>query len=87
MKAPLTTTATLTGAAEIIGMMLQNNGQENVMKEEKKTTLNGSFQMQIPLSNEENDKNVLSYSTVTLELPDNRKPPKRRVLPVRIWAQ
>jgi len=43
--------------------------------------------MQIPLSNEENDKNVLSYSTVTLELPDNRKPPKRRVLPVRIWAQ
>lgn len=36
MKAPLTTTATLTGAAEIIGMMLQNNGQENVMKEEKK---------------------------------------------------
>lgn len=82
----MTTTATLTGAAEITGMMLQNNSQENVMKE-KKNSLNGSFQMQIPLSNEENDKNVLPYSTVALKLPDNRKPPKRRVLPVKIWAQ
>lgn len=36
VKAPLTTTATLTGATEIIGTMLQNNSQENVMKEKKK---------------------------------------------------
>lgn len=36
VKAPLTTTATLTGATEIIGMMLQNNSQENIMKEIKK---------------------------------------------------
>lgn len=60
MKAPLTTTATLTGATEIIGMMLQNNSHENVMKEKKKkTSLNRSFQMQIPLSSKENAKNVL----------------------------
>lgn len=36
VKAPLTTTATLTGATEIIGTMVQNNSQENVMKEKKK---------------------------------------------------
>lgn len=36
VKAPLTTTAPLTGATEIIGTMLQNNSQENVMKEKKK---------------------------------------------------
>lgn len=35
VKAPLTTTAPLTGATKIIGMMLQNNSQENVMKEKR----------------------------------------------------
>lgn len=37
VRAPLTTTATLTGATEIIEMMLQNNSQDNVMKEKKTT--------------------------------------------------
>lgn len=43
VKAPLTTTATLTGATEIIGMMLHNNSQENVMKEKKKNQPKWSF--------------------------------------------
>lgn len=43
VKAPLTTTATLTGATEIIGMMLHNNSQENVMKEKKKKQPKWSF--------------------------------------------
>lgn len=69
VKAPLTTTATLTGATEIIGMMLQNNSQDNVMKEKKKNnSLNRSFQMQILLSSMENVKNVLSYSTAMFKL-------------------
>lgn len=67
VKAPLTTTATLTGATEIIGMMLQNNSQDNVMKE-RKNNLNRSFQMQIPLSSKENVKNVPSYSAALFKL-------------------
>lgn len=67
MKAPLTTTATLTGATEIIGMMLQNNSQDNGYESEK-TSLNRSFQMQIPLSSKENVKNVISYSTAMFKL-------------------
>lgn len=57
MKTPLTTTEALTGATEIIEIMLQNNSQESVMKEEreKNHSLNGSFQMQIPLSNQKDE--------------------------------